>query len=503
MSKALITVGVSDRKIIEAQVYARPIDGTRQTQKTSWSKIATLKDKATVLVDLNPQYTQLLRVIGVGRKSSATSGFGSTALEVSADVKAYIGNTLSINETIDDGVAVYSSDNGLSIEITGIPSNAVAVTVLRKDETAHDSAYTIVPGTSVKLLGGSGNDFIINDISVADSHIYSYKCEYIDKYGCKQESLNIATAEYISNTFDSETLQVGPVTLGATSTGAVSASFEITAPIVPTTSQTTIASMFAGTVAATAVADSLIAATTEEVLYSYMVDRTNATTGEVESFGFFDTGMFVDDPTTRIAAGVSEPSISDNYTYSVTLCKRSPTSLIADVVIEDEDSSRGILFSRNHTKVANPMLQRGGAITSGRLSSVTSGYSVEAFDGRSGIVSNVKMTPTLRKTYMVKSVKVAERDSYNLISWEWTGSAAAVDHFLVMAAYGSVKAPIASVHSFSGFNNYHKDFELAGRCGTISYSVIPVLLNYSQGAESSAVSITKSSISINTKVGAS
>ena len=230
----------------------------------------------------------------------------------------------------------------------------------------------------------------------------------------------------------------------------------------------------------------------EEQLYAYLVERTNESTGEVESFGIAAEGIFVDDPNTRLAAGVSEPDTKHSYGYSVTLCKRTPTSLIDSAILEDEDVARGISFTRDHSKVANPMLSRGGAIvsTAGRFSSKTSGFAVEAYDGRCGVVAVTKMQPMIVKSGQIKGVQVVARDRYNFISWSWSGDGSQVDHFLIMASYSNIQAPIASVHSFSGYSNFHKDFELHGRVGKVGYTVIPVLIDYSQGTESKMVSIT-------------
>ena len=65
-----------------------------------------------------------------------------------------------------------------------------------------------------------------------------------------------------------------------------------------------------------------------------------------------------------------------------------------------------------------------------------------------------------------------------------------------MASYEGVKAPLATVHCFTQGSHSFRDYELRGRVGAVTYSVIPVFLDFSRGAESPSATVTEQSKSL-------
>ena len=75
--------------------------------------------------------------------------------------------------------------------------------------------------------------------------------------------------------------------------------------------------------------------------------------------------------------------------------------------------------------------------------------------------------------------------------WSITGDQDDLDHFIVMARFQGVKSTVGTVHNMSWSGRYYFfDRELSGEPGTIEYSVIPVLADYTYGTEVTAEEIT-------------
>lgn len=496
-TRVLINVQRRDFKTTHIAIYARPIDNNRQTQESVWSLVEKKRigrSPYVCTITLNSKFTQIIRVIGLGRQSVPTCEFATVTLGPRASTlnKVNAGHS-SLVQTVDDSVSILQVGDAIRVNVDGIPSSAISVSVLRKNHTLHEQSYTHVPDIPTRALSlGPSAAFTIDDKSTQSGHIYSYRCEYISPYGAKMVSLCEPVTEYLSPALDSESLLIGTISARRIN-GVYSASFSISEPIQPANTTSVVSDMFAGTVVATtALSTALLEETSEENLYAYMVERINTTTGESESFGIFGKGPFVDDANTRKSAGVSEPNILHGYTYQVSLCKRAPTALIEDARIQDQDKLRGISFSRDYSKVLNPSSMRLGAITptAGRFSKSVGSLPTEVYDGRTGIKSAVTVAPLQKKSASVINVTVTSRKRYNYITWVWSGNNSQVDHFLIMAQYGGVKAPIASVHSFGDYTHYFKDNQLSARVGKILYSVVPVMIDYSTGNESKSVSVS-------------
>lgn len=493
----LLSISRGTAKTRSVQIYTRYIDNERQHQNSGWSLVEKKRVGSApymCTIKLNSKYTQIIRAIGIGRYGTHTCEFTTVTLEPRPKTLRVVdaGQSSRIN-TIDDSVSVFQKRDGLLATVKNIPEYVVHAVLLRKNRTTNEKKYTAVPGASARAFKMGDSSFTTFDRSVQHGHVYCYRCEYTTALGNKLVSLNEPSAEYLSPQFDSESFSIGPVN-SRHIRGVYSASFLISDPIQPANTSAVISDMFAGSIiSTTAISTALLEETSEENLYAYMVERIDTTTGETESFGILGKGPFVDDRNTRAAAGVSEPDASHGYTYNVSLCKRSPTSLIDGAKIDDVDQIRSVSFARDHSKTLNPSSMRLGAIvpTAGRFSKPSATLPVEVYDGRTGIKSSVNVSGLHKKTSTIKKLTVTSRKRYNYITWEWSGKKSQVDHFLIMAQYGNVKAPVASVHSLGEYSHYYKDHQLASHVGEVKYSIVPVGIDYSYGKESNSVTVTK------------
>ena len=78
-----------------------------------------------------------------------------------------------------------------------------------------------------------------------------------------------------------------------------------------------------------------------------------------------------------------------------------------------------------------------------------------------------------------------------LLMWTISGDQDDVDHFIIMAKFQGIKSTVGTAHNMSYSGKYwYFDRELSGEPGTVEYSIIPVLSDYTYGSEIMAEDIT-------------
>jgi hypothetical protein len=208
------------------------------------------------------------------------------------------------------------------------------------------------------------------------------------------------------------------------------------------------------------------------------------------------TGEFVDDPTSRRYTGVSNLQSGRGYRYIVRVLMRSAESLFDTAIGEDIDIETAKRFKRKISKFMNPSTLRNGTLPStgqsfGQNPRSRMKSQDRFIEGRTGIESAIDAEiPDFKPVIdMLTAQRVGTRKA--LLMWTISGAQDDIDHFVIMAKFQGVKSTVGTSHNMSYSGKYwYVDREISGEPGTVEYSIIPVLADYTYGDEISAEDIT-------------
>ena len=217
-------------------------------------------------------------------------------------------------------------------------------------------------------------------------------------------------------------------------------------------------------------------------LISFIVDRENHRTGDIETFGMVDSGKFKDDASTRKVANVSEPDPGVNYTYTVTAVVNNPDSLFPQVTQKKVDKDTLNIVTSILSKLSSPITKNTGVIPStARQFDPKAADDNFPQDPRESGITNIQDRFPFSfglPTNAITDLVVREYRKFNRLSWSFDGDVRDVDHFRIELLSGGGSILIDTVHCDSSTNQFfyrHKDI---GYAMNYSYRITPVNLEF-------------------------
>tara|TARA_Y100000310_G_C20688901_1_gene820915 strand:- start:102 stop:2810 length:2709 start_codon:yes stop_codon:yes gene_type:complete len=512
----LLSVKQNDPKATHIKIY-RKIINTGNPKWAPWRILKTIeadyKDSALPLVDqVNNTQCCAYRVRAVGVAGQKGHGFDSVVVP---PLKIPVPK-VPIDRTKLAYVSIFaadsSNDEAVRITVTNIPPGPCAIYVLASDLTAkcparaHLGHCRIVGdlGRQTKKVGLNTAELIFYDNDVKHDHTYEYTCVMIYPDGKEVKSPSPIVHAYRKVQTTNITLQVGqptlsedPNMLGQYIAGTVDVAVNI-----PVTADFTDAGL-------NQVTDSLFSAGIEsdfvdeikdnkqefQKLLRCEVQRQDVTSGETETFGVQEIGVFIDNSVTRAIAGVSELQLGRRYMYTVRLLQRSPLGLLEGGSFQTVDTVTKRKYELRVGKFLNPLTLQKGTLPSTRRAlgrSKVSGLVPEDpfLQGVTGIEEEVEIVIPKSDAAKIGEVQAAKNSSgNNAVRWTIHGSKDEFDHFIVYAQYQGVKYVAGKVDNdgSESSNTYtFVDYQLGDAPGSVEYSVMPVHEDYRYGMESVA-----------------
>ena len=278
-------------------------------------------------------------------------------------------------DTVDPShISVFAETVGDSvvIRLTNIPEGPTAVYVIAYDLTVDRMRKSkrvvgsnIHPDEHVHLIGSKTIDLVFTDTDVKNHHIYEYRCVMIYPNGREQVSVSYEVHEFLRNIAQEPVvLSLGKPDLRMDETGSVSLSYDIGARFTDPGMNVMLEAMESAGITGAFLSEINRNRRKFNSLLSFLILRQDSVTGETETFGRHAMGRFVDDMTTRAAAGVSALLPGRSYRYVVQILIRDAETLFNDLTSREIDIERQTVFRKKMAKFFNPSTLMTGALPS-------------------------------------------------------------------------------------------------------------------------------------------
>ena len=219
-------------------------------------------------------------------------------------------------------------------------------------------------------------------------------------------------------------------------------------------------------------------------LLSYVVERENLSTGDVESFGSMQAGTFTDSSSTRASANVKDIELGTRYAYSVGISVQSAESLLDTLETSEIDTQTLQKFKRNVSKFRGPLQLRQSTLksTQGQLSPATPSRLTSTDPIVAGMTTvtataelSVPSAPTSSSTILIE-----ERSDNATLKWAYAGDISSIDHFQVYIASDGGRELVGTLHNDMTTSNFSYRHFTEGFSQDYSYEVVPISVSFEE-----------------------
>lgn len=468
-------------------IYRKSVNGG---ESETFAKVTTLLLSPGSEIQFTDKPSQaeksIYRVIPFNELSISSGEFSSAVAQGSKSKK----------KIEPDNLTLLASEisSGVKVSIFNIPTEVIAIRLIRKNLTIHESTFSTPPnvagGSLIKLDKSTSNIEFFDSPSRVDA-AYEYKVIMIDSYGDERESQNRAVIHFSGDVEDQEGYTLFSNSLRIGDGGSPNVSFQVDAP----TNQSSLDLVYSTLIDAGL--DSLYAdeIKSNKELFSKIISlemlRFDTVTGLNESFGVVKTGLFQDDSKSQRAANVSPLISGRKYIYQFRLLVRAPGTIFNESSVSKTDLETGKTYSVAMKKFNSPTVLKRGSLSStskqlkifpksGLKIDPTIGSAGEMFQGRTALTGEVIVTIPHIDTDL-SDLSVEETVRGNIVKWKINEGFQKVDHIIVYAEYNGKLAPLRALHFFGNDSMVFLDDRLKASLSDVNYYVQPVFQNFSQG----------------------
>jgi len=444
----------------------------------------TSKDQPLLIqADMPLNSAVIYRVIAIGNQS--TQGFAYTNVVVKPGRYSPI-KAVSLVAT--------QVNLGLQIEIRKLPSNVVAIQLLKWNMTTFDRCHTIVNGDACFIDDSVLETDLLTvlDNDVSDQNVYKYVARLIYQDG-NVKDFGEALIEFITPSTGEVDVQIDNLVIDTTDTNP-----DVTFDIVANVSATDLDQVklmlenqglidfFTGDVAAQR--------NQLAKLIAYSIERVNLNTGERESFGIVTATSFDDNVLSKNQA-VKPLEYGYNYRYEIYPALRAPETMFDSFVKSSVDTVTKKPYTFSPAKYLHPMaLNQGTLVTT---SGASKRYAKRPMSfGRIGDVTTIEASfESIFPKITNQSATYFDRYT-NVVTWGIQGDITQVDSFIVMRQVHGIRSLLGMVHSeFANGSCQFVHMITGDDIGALQYVIVPIMNDYSIGAESLTNTLTIESVS--------
>lgn len=378
-----------------------------------------------------------------------------------------------------------TSETGLvTLAARSIPQGVIAVQLLRKNLTAHETIWTRV-GSVVQVPGSMSSPVLLVDDTAKVNKTYLYSTLLFFRDGGEVQGSTVAFVENlpVAANLVTTTLTDPQVTRSG---NEIDIEFQMRTELVPTNLDL---------VNQAIKNQDLLLYFREEIesrrkdlqgIVCYQVSRLNLSTGEVEGFVPSVARTFSDrqyGPLNNVS-----PLVPGNeYQYVVRTWFRNTETMLKDLERDVETTRVGGSTSTHvltPSKWLHPVTLRDGNLVS--ETSVKMNYGVTEFQlgtlGSSVRTSVVSFSDELPSVLEVSATRLTRNSIW--VSWILQGQRNKVDHFLVCTlTHGVMRSVVGKCHNISDSNRFGiVDLRDSGDHTTLVYEVIPVFYDQTRGS---------------------
>lgn len=489
------TIGGRMVKVLQLDQHASYIDIFRrnasiQSERTqdAFEKIASL----SVTYGVQAQFIDTSQQTGKFiYRAVATDSVGRTAGVFSSVIvpAAHGENKKRCPDTLS--LIAYESDGAITINVYNIPNDIIAIQLVRKNLTTHESNFsspnTIVNGP-IRSIDRATADLQFQDMPNRPDTVYEYKCMLIDAFGVRRESSRNSILRYSGDAQSQGSHTIIAQQINSVTDQTSRVSFQLDAP----TDQSSLDIIYSVLTSAGLEAQYLdeIKQNREQFssLVAFEVLRFDTTSGLNESFGVVTPGLFEDSTTARETANVSALIPGRKYIYQFRLLLRLASSLFHGVTVSSSDLETSKTYNINVKKFTSPAVLKKGTLASNiaqqkstNSQSASSTGNSDMIEGRTSLSSQLTVQIPDRDTQLSDIVAVG---SYlgNIIRWNVSQGSQNIDHIIVFADYNGNLAPLEAVQYCGSTSMVYLDNKLGASINEVLYYIMPVFTDLTQGA---------------------
>ena len=509
VGRNIIWIRQVDRVATEVWLYRKYLNPDSANYARKYELIRkiplTRKDRYKRVNDwINNSSTCIYRAIPVGPRQRVSHVFRNAVAKPRRHRSL---GKRSVEELTHISIFAQTQGDQVIVRISNIPEGPVALYITANDLSSkpttrrfNDSQRIVgsEPEDQTQVVNSDTVDLVFEDTNVRHGHIYEYRCVLVYPNGNEIQSKITEVHEFYKEVSEEEriVIQLTGLAIQGDDSGNASVSFNIEPSFTDTGMETIIGALEAAGAEKNFIDELQSDREKLNNLVAFLVERQDSVSGETETFGVLSSGEFVDDVTSRRYTGVSSLQAGRSYRYIVRVLMRSAETLFDTALSDDIDVATAKKYQRKISKFMNPSTLRNGTLPStGQSFGMNPRSKMKSQDkfieGRTGIESAIDADIPDFKPEVDKLNARKLGTNKTLLLWSITGDQDDVDHFIVMARFQGVKSTVGTVHNLSYSGRYYFfDRELSGEPGTIEYSVIPVLADYTYGNEVTAEDIT-------------
>ena len=522
-----------DKKADGIEVYARPVTRDFQYSRESpWQKITDVQitsEQAAFFVDHKAETSSPIIYRAISKtKNRKSCNFGSTVNQA-IDRFGKSLNTCIFSASL---YSIINSKGSVEITATNIKGGPQSVCLLRKNLSLFEKDFTQVSFTNQAQFVNTGDSATFVDTTVQEGHLYEYTLSSMSFDGIKRINTTSTVLEYILPSGDVTLSVKNPTSLRGTSPMLSNVAIPVSTKM-STDQDAYISKMINDSGIPKDKIDKVSdLAEKASQITGVLITRLNETTGQSAYLGFFPSGgsdgkeasVFIDKGDR--ASNIPSPAIGSKYRYIFEAVLGNLNSIVDDAAFREEllgrSASSDVSSAASQIKLQKARDKNDLTFTNDASSGMTpdplnpnrpekffnsrtlgrgrdAGTLVlpkpstaqEIESGRTGRYASVFIDLSDTSTPTVTKASCRIRSDGNvMIEWSVKDNKN-IDHFLIQETrYGNSSVSIAA------HNNPHKgkysiiDPFARSRPGSVSYSVIPVDINYRKGDPFSAGSIT-------------
>lgn len=222
-------------------------------------------------------------------------------------------------------------------------------------------------------------------------------------------------------------------------------------------------------------------------LITFLIERENLKTGEVESFGIQEGPVFTDNAAIRAEKNIKQLAEGTRYRYKIIASLRPAETLFPNLAHTDVDLTTLNTFTSNFQKFRGPMQLRKSTLAStARQKDRSAPSALESINpfvaGRTAVQATVEIaipSPISGGS----SIIINERMTNNQIQWVYAGDLTKIDHFQVFLSSGGGYELLGTVHpdrASVNFSYRHFLSETIPFDANYSYQVKPISIDFKE-----------------------
>lgn len=374
---------------------------------------------------------------------------------------------------------------GIKVEAQQIPQSVVAVEIVSRNLTTHQSEYTNVGG-DIQLIDDAVRtlDYLsVIHTDVTPGNVYEYAARLIYKSGTSDYAGNavVEFAQPSPGKVDTRVKDLTVTHVNDNGTDTVDVTFSIETTIVDSNLD-----IVKGLLIKQDMYDLFKGDVEKEREYlksliAHNVQRVNVTTGAREDFGTITTGKF-SDVELRKNQAIQPLSTKNKYRYEVTTLLRAPETMFEQLTKEKIDPVTKKPYNYMPAKSLHPVTLDRGVIVSFAGLKIRYSKDQMAF-GMIGSVESVDVTFDNQRAIVIDASAARFDKFINVITWKIDGDISLVDHFIIMKDVLGVRTLIGKAHSEFTYGNCTYMHRVTRHDeGALSYVIVPIYNDYRVGA---------------------